>query len=75
MVIDFDVNEDNLHSIFASLTGIGFIAFAVIAGCIEQEMMRKLFSFAIAFLAGILSFLNFFQRKSLVFDDTIEIIK
>jgi hypothetical protein len=47
--LPFDISEDKMHSVFATITGTSFTFFAIASVFIEKSFQNK----AIAFLAGI----------------------
>jgi len=55
----FDMQEDHLHSLFASITGFAFTFFAVSCAFIEPTKLRKTLAFFIGVLATLLSLLIF----------------
>jgi len=57
--IEFSVLEDDLHSMFASITGYSFVFFAVSAAFIESTRKRKLVAVGVGIVAMLLSFLIF----------------
>lgn len=58
-LISFDVREDEIHSIFASLTGWAFTVFAVSMAFVDSTLDRKRLAITIAFIATLLSVLMF----------------
>lgn len=57
--VPYNVIEDNLHSIFATVIGFSFTAFAVSAAFIEESKIRRLLAIFVAFAATGLSILMF----------------
>ena len=58
-LVSFDVREDEVHSIFASLTGWSFTAFAVSMAFVDSTLDRKRLAIGMAILATVLSVLMF----------------
>jgi hypothetical protein len=57
--IPFDVREDKLHSVFATITGTSFTLFAISAAFIEKSLHRKLMAALAGVIATILSVMMF----------------
>ena len=55
----FDVGEDNMHSWFASITGLSFTVFAISSAFIETSRSRKILAVSIGIFATLLSMLIF----------------
>lgn len=57
--IPFNIREDELHSLFATICGWSFVTFAVSTAFIEITILRKVLAIAAAAIALILSILMF----------------
>ena len=55
----FSTQEDDLHSLFATVTGYSFIFFTISAAFIESTLRRKLLAFVMGIIATLLSWLIF----------------
>jgi len=55
----FDVSEDKLHSVFATITGTSFTLFAISAAFIEKTFQRKIWAFSTGIIATALSIMMF----------------
>jgi len=61
--LTYSVREDDLHSIFASLTGFSFIALAFSTGLVLSKPGARWWAFSIAMMAGLLSALIFYKPE------------
>jgi hypothetical protein len=57
--VDFNVLEDDLHSIFATITGFSFVFFTISAVFIESARRRRIIAACIGIIAILLSILIF----------------
>jgi len=57
--VGFNVLEDNLHSIFATITGFSFTFFAIASAFIESTRRRKIIAAGVGITATLLSMLIF----------------
>ena len=57
--VEFNVLEDDLHSIFATITGFSFVFFTIFAVFIESTKRRKIIAVGMAIIATLLSILIF----------------
>jgi len=55
----YDVSEDKLHSVFATITGASFTLFAISASFIEKTLQRKILAFSAGVIATALSIMMF----------------
>lgn len=61
--VEFNILEDNLHSIFATTTGFSFVFFAISAVFVESTKRRKIIAASIGIIALLLSLLIFNVAK------------
>lgn len=55
--VSFDVRQDNLHSIFASIVGFTFIMYAIASAFIEKEGKQRVIDIIVGVTASLLSLL------------------
>ncbi len=57
--VQYSEYKDNMHSIFASITGYSFVFFAVASGFIEKTKARRILAISVGCFASLCSFLFF----------------
>ncbi len=60
--LGFSVQEDQMHSLFANITGFSFSIFAISIGFITERKKHKIWAFTVTLLAPLLSALMFFKH-------------
>ncbi len=57
----YSVKEDNMHSLFANITGFSFSILAVSIGFVAKERKHKILAFLVTLLAPLLSLMMFYE--------------
>lgn len=57
--IPYDIQEDKLHSIFANLTGMSYVIFAIASSFVVRDWFQKILAIIVGIIVTLLSILMF----------------
>ena len=61
VTLEYNIKEDQLHSLFATITGFSFSVLAVSIGLVTKGKSHKVLAFIVTILAPLLSALMFYE--------------